>query len=276
MGEIMDVQAIMDQMTTFFTEYSLDILGSLLIFFIGKWVAKKMVSLLGKLLAKQQVDETLIRFLDNIVYYALMVVVLMAAADSLGVDTTSFLAIFGAAGLAVGLALKDSLGNFASGVMLVFFRPFKIDDVVTAGGVTGKVEAISIFNTTFLTFDNQRMIVPNGQITNDTIININANPTRRLDLVFGISYEDNILTAKAIFKNILESESRILEDPAPQIVVAELADSSVNFNVRPWVKTEDYWDLKWELTEKIKLALDEAGISIPYPQTDIHLHQVEK
>ncbi len=272
----MDVQAIMDQMTTFFTEYSLDILGSLLIFFIGKWVAKKMVSLLGKLLAKQQVDETLIRFLDNIVYYALMVVVLMAAADSLGVDTTSFLAIFGAAGLAVGLALKDSLGNFASGVMLVFFRPFKIDDVVTAGGVTGKVEAISIFNTTFLTFDNQRMIVPNGQITNDTIININANPTRRLDLVFGISYEDNILTAKAIFKNILESETRILEEPAPQIVVAELADSSVNFNVRPWVKTEDYWDLKWELTEKIKLALDEAGISIPYPQTDVHLHQVEK
>jgi len=276
MGEIMDVQAIMDQMTTFFTEYSLDILGSLLIFFIGKWVAKKMVSLLGKLLVKQQVDETLIRFLDNIVYYALMVVVLMAAADSLGVDTTSFLAIFGAAGLAVGLALKDSLGNFASGVMLVFFRPFKIDDVVTAGGVTGKVEAISIFNTTFLTFDNQRMIVPNGQITNDTIININANPTRRLDLVFGISYEDNILTAKAIFKNILESETRILEEPAPQIVVAELADSSVNFNVRPWVKTEDYWDLKWELTEKIKLALDEAGITIPYPQTDIHLHQVEK
>ena len=178
--------------------------------------------------------------------------------------------------MAVGLALKDSLGNFASGVMLVFFRPFKIGDAVTAGGVTGKVETISIFNTTFRTFDNQRMIVPNGQITNGVITNINANPTRRLDLVFGIGYEDNILTAKAIFKNILESDTRILEDPAPLIVVSELADSSVNFYVRPWVNTEDYWDVKFDLTEKIKLALDEAGISIPYPQTDIHLHQVGK
>ena len=275
-GEIMDAQAILDQMTTFFTEYSLNVLGSLLIFFIGKWVAKKMVSLLGKLLAKQQIDETLIRFLDNIVYYALMVVVLMAAADSLGIDTTSFLAIFGAAGLAVGLALKDSLGNFASGVMLVFFRPFKIGDVVNAGGVTGKIESISIFNTIFLTPDNQRLIVPNGQITAGVITNINANPTRRLDLVFGIGYEDNILTARAIFKNILEADSRILVEPAPQIVVSELADSSVNFFVRPWVNTEDYWDVKFDLTEKMKLALDEAGISIPYPQTDIHLHQVEK
>lgn len=272
----MEAQGFFDQVTTFITGYAWNILGSLLIFIIGKWLARKAVSLLSKLLTKQQVDETLIRFLDNIAYYALMVVVLMAAADRLGVDTTSFLAIFGAAGLAVGLALKDSLGNFASGVMLVFFRPFKIGDAVTAGGITGIIEEISIFNTTFRTFDNQRMIVPNGQITNGVITNINANPTRRLDLVFGISYEDNILTAKAIFKNILESDTRILEDPAPMIVVSELADSSVNFYVRPWVNTEEYWDVKFDLTEKIKLALDEAGISIPYPQTDIHLHQVEK
>ncbi|MCF7923450.1 MAG: mechanosensitive ion channel [Candidatus Marinimicrobia bacterium] len=272
----MDVQAILKQITEYFTTYSLNILGSLLIFLIGKWIAKKLVSLLRKLMIKQQIDETLIRFLDNIVYYTLLIVVLMAAADRLGVNTSSFLAIVGAAGLAVGLALKDSLGNFASGVMLVFFRPFRIGDVVTAGGVTGKVEGISIFNTTFLTFDNQRMIVPNGQITNGVITNINANPIRRLDLVFGISYGDNILTAKAIFKSILENESRILEEPAPRIAVSELADSSVNFNVRPWVKTEDYWDLKWDLTEKIKLALDEAGITIPFPQRDVHLHQVEK
>ena len=247
----MDAQSILDQVTTFITSYTWDILGSILIFVVGKWLARKMVSLLSKLLAKQHVDETLIRFLDNIAYYALMVVVLMATADRLGVDTSSFLAIFGAAGLAVGLALKDSLGNFASGVMLVFFRPFKIGDVVTAGGVTGKVEGISIFNTTFLTFDNQRMIVPNGQITNDVITNINANPTRRLDLVFGIGYGDNLLTAKAIFKNILESDARILEDPAPLIVVSELADSSVNFYVRPWVNTTDYWAVKFDLTEKI-------------------------
>ena len=269
----MDIDAILEQIMSFVTNYAWNILGALLIFFIGKWVARKLSSLLGKLLARQNVDQTLIQFLNNIVYYALMVVVIMATVDQLGVDTTSFLAIFGAAGLAVGLALKDSLGNIASGVMLVFFRPFKIGDYVTAGGVSGTIETINVFNTIFQTPDNQRIIVPNGQITNDSIINVNAHPTRRLDLVFGISYEDNILTARAIFKNVLDSEPRILEEPAPRISVLELANSSVNMCVRPWVKSEDYWDLKFELTEKIKLALDEAGITIPYPQTDVHLHQ---
>lgn len=272
----MDLQELTAQTTAFITNYSWNIVGSLLIFFVGKWLARKMATLMKKLLLKQEIDQTLVKFLDNIVYYALMVVVIMAAADRLGVDTTSFLAIFGAAGLAVGLALKDSLGNFASGVMLVFFRPFKIGDAVTAGGITGKVESITIFNTIFLTPDNQRVIVPNGKVTGDVITNITANPTRRLDLVFGISYDDNILTAKAIFKQMLEEESRILEEPAPQIVVSELADSSVNFFVRPWVKTEEYWAVKFDLTEKIKIALDDAGITIPYPQRDVHLHQVEK
>lgn len=269
----MDINAIIEQVTTFGSNYAWNILGAILTFIIGKWIAHRITSLLGKLLRRQKIDETLVSFLNNISYYALMVVVLMATADQLGVDTSSFLAIFGAAGLAVGLALKDSLGNFASGIMLVFFRPFKIGDVVTAGGVTGKVENISVFNTVFITPDNQRVIVPNGQIANDVITNITANPTRRLDLVIGIGYEDNIAKAKAIFKNILESEPRILKDPAPAIVVSELADSSVNFFVRPWVNTADYWDVKFELTEKIKIALDEAGISIPYPQTDVHLYQ---
>jgi small conductance mechanosensitive channel len=272
----MDFQAISDQAVVFITTYTLNILGALMIFLVGKWIARKLVLLQRKLLEKQKVDETLIRFLDKIVLYTLMVVVLMAAADRLGVNTNSFLTILGAAGLAVGLALKDSLGNFASGVLLVFFRPFKIGDAVTAGGVTGKVEAISIFNTTFLTFDNQRMIVPNGQITNGVITNINANPTRRIDMVFSISYGDNILTAKAIFKNMLESDSRVLEDPAPRIVVSELADNSVNFFVRPWVNTENYWDVKFDLTEKIKIALEEAGITIPFPQRDIHVYQENK
>lgn len=272
----MDINAILEQLTEFITNYAWNILGSILIFSIGKWLARKSASLLGKLLAKQNVDETLIRFLENIAYYALMVVVLMAAADELGIDTTSFLAIFGAAGLAVGLALKDSMGNIASGVMLVFFRPFKIGDYVTAGGVSGTIETINVFNTIFLTPDNQRIIVPNGQITNDSITNVSAHPTRRLDLVFGIGYEDNILTAKAVFKNVLDSEPRILEAPTARISVLELADSSVNICVRPWVKTEDYWDLKFDLTEKMKLALDDAGISIPYPQRDVHLHQEGK
>jgi len=272
----MNIETSTDAIAKFGAEYLWQIAGALLIFVIGKWFARKLTVVLGKLLARQQVDETLIRFLDNIVYYALLVVVIMAAVDRLGVDTTSFLAIFGAAGLAIGLALKDSLGNIASGVMLVFFRPFRIGDAVTAGGVTGKIESISVFNTVFLTFDNQRMIVPNGQITNGVITNINANFTRRIDLVFGISYGDNILTAKAIFKNVLATDPRILEDPVPQIVVSELANSSVNFFVRPWVKTEDYWSVRYDMIEKIKLALDEAGISIPFPQTDVHLHQVEK
>ena len=197
----------------------------------------------------------------------------MATADQLGVNTSSFLAIFGAAGLAVGLALKDSLGNFASGVMLVFFRPFKIGDVVTAGGVTGKVENISVFNTIFITPDNQRVIVPNGQIANDVITNITANPTRRLDMVFGIGYEDDIAKARKVFEDILNSEARVLKDPAHVIVVSELADSSVNFNVRPWVKSDDYWAVRADLTEKIKLAFDENSISIPYPQMDVHLEK---
>jgi len=215
------------------------------------------------------------RFIDNLLYYALLVVVLMAAADQLGIDTNSFLAIFGAAGLAIGLALKDSLGNIASGVMLVFFRPFKINDWVTAGGVTGKVEMINIFNTTFLTPDNQRMIVPNGQITNGVITNITANDTRRLDLVFGISYGDDIKVAKEVLKKVLADEPRILPEPIPTVAVSELADSSVNFVVRPWVKTEEYWDLKWALTEKAKLALEEAGITIPFPQRDVYIHNTE-
>ncbi len=269
----MDLKTITEQIMVYVTDYAWNILGAILIFFIGKYVARKLTNLLGKLLKRQKIDETLIQFLDNISYYALMIVVLMATADQLGVDTTSFLAIFGAAGLAVGLALKDSLGNFASGVMLVFFRPFKIGDVVTAGGVTGKIESISVFNTVFLTFDNQKMIVPNGQITNDVITNINANPTRRLDLVFGIGYEADILKAKAIFKASMLADPRVLKDPKPLVAVSELADSSVNFFVRPWVKTGDYWDVKFDLTEKIKLALDEAGISIPFPQTDVHLYQ---
>jgi len=269
----MDINAIIEEMTTFISDYAWSILGAILTFIVGKWIARKLTSLLAKLLRRQSVDETLIGFLNNISYYALMVVVLMATADQLGVNTNSFLAIFGAAGLAVGLALKDSLGNFASGIMLVFFRPFKIGDVVTAGGITGKVESISVFNTVFLTPDNQRMIVPNGQIANDVITNITSNPTRRLDLVIGIGYEDDIKKAKEVFKSILKSEPRVLKDPAPVIVVSELADSSVNFFVRPWVKTEDYWDVKFDLTERIKLALDEAGISIPYPQTDVHLYR---
>ena len=189
--------------------------------------------------------------------------------------TTSFLTIIGAAGLAVGLALKDSLSNFAAGVMLVLFRPFAIGDVVSTAGITAKVEKITIFNTMFCSPDNQLIIVPNNKIISDIITNINAKDTRRIDLVVGISYSDDMAQTRNILKGIAEADSRILTDPAPTIAVAELADSSVNLVFRPWVKTGDYWDVRFDLTEKIKNSLDEAGISIPFPQQDVHLF-VEK
>ena len=201
----------------------------------------------------------------------LLVVVVIAAAGQLGINTTSFLTIVGAAGLAIGLALKDSLSNLASGVMLILFRPFGVGDVVTAGGVTGKVESITMFNTVLSTPYNQRVIVPNGSVTSNIITNVTANPTRRVDLVVGIGYGDNIAKAKEILAQLVSSDERILGDPAPTIAVSELADSSVNLVVRPWVKTEEYWDVYFSLTENIKTTFDKEGITIPYPQRDLHL-----
>jgi len=201
--------------------------------------------------------------------------VVVAAVGRLGVNTTSFLTIIGAAGLAIGLALKDSLSNFAAGVMLVLFRPFTIGDVVSTAGITAKVEKITIFNTLFCTPDNQLVIVPNNKIISDIVTNINAKDTRRIDLVVGISYTDDMVKTKDILERLAQDDSRVLTDPAPTVAVAELADSSVNLVFRPWVKTADYWAVRFDLTEKIKNALDEAGISIPFPQQDVHLF-VEK
>jgi len=255
--------------------YSLNIIGAILIFIVGKWLSRRIANLLAKILAKNNVDQTLINFLANLTYYTLVVLVVVAAAGRLGINTTSFLTIIGAAGLAIGLALKDSLSNFAAGVMLVLFRPFAIGDVVSVAGITAKVESINIFNTHFCSPDNQLIIVPNNKIISDIITNINTKATRRIDLVVGISYGDDMAQTKEILSGLAKADSRIQTDPAPTIAVAELADSSVNLVFRPWVKTADYWDVKFELTEKIKNALDEAGISIPFPQQDVHLF-VEK
>ena len=248
----MEMSKIIDTITFFITNYSLKIVGAILILIIGKWLSRYLSKLLGKILEKNKVEKTLTSFLGNITYYSLLLMVLIAAAGQLGINTTSFLTIVGAAGLAVGLALKDSLSNFASGVMLILFRPFKVGDYVTAGGQSGTVESIDIFNTVLKTPDNQIVIVPNSSITADVITNVNAKPTRRIDLVV--------------------ADSRILSDPAPTIAVSELADSSVNFVVRPWVKTGDYWTVRFDLTEKIKLTFDEKSISFPYPQQDVHMY----
>ena len=262
---------IPDNIVEIIASYAFSLLMALLIFIIGKWAVNKIVKLFGKVLRKVKgMDETLIKFLENIVYYALMIVVLLTALGKLGVETTSFLAILGAAGLAIGLALKDSLGNFASGVMIILFKPFKVGDVVSAAGVTGTVNEVGIFNSVFITPDNQKIIVPNGAITSGSITNINANDTRRVDLVVGIGYEDDIKKAKEVLNTIVTSNEKILLDKGITIAVSELADSSVNFVVRAWVNTPDYWDVKFALTENIKLTFDKEGISIPYPQQDVH------
>lgn len=245
--------------------YSISFVFALLIFFIGKWISKSVVKILGKALRKVGgVDETLVKFLENIVYYALLTVVIIAALNKLGIATTSFLAILGAAGLAVGLALKDSLGNFASGVMIVLFKPFKAGDSVVARGVSGTVTEVTIFNTVFLTADNQKIIVPNSSITSGSITNVNANNTRRVDIVVAISYEDSIKNAKDVLTNIINSNPKVLKDKGFGISVTDLAETSVKLGVNVWTKSSDYGSLKAELLEEIKIKFDEVGITIPY------------
>ncbi|MCT7531659.1 mechanosensitive ion channel family protein [Aliarcobacter cryaerophilus] len=245
--------------------YAISFVFALLIFFIGKWISKSVVKILGKALRKVGgVDETLVKFLENIVYYALLTVVIIAALNKLGIATTSFLAILGAAGLAVGLALKDSLGNFASGVMIVLFKPFKAGDSVVAGGVSGTVTEVTIFNTVLLTADNQKIIVPNSSITSGSITNVNANNTRRVDIVVAISYEDSIKNAKDVLTNIINSNPKVLKDKGFGISVTDLAETSVKLGVNVWAKSSDYGSLKAELLEEIKIKFDEVGITIPY------------
>lgn len=248
---------------------------AILILIFGRWFAKWISFVAGKGFGKAGVDETLVRFLGKLIYYILLVTVIIAAADQVGIKTTSFLAILGAAGLAIGLALKDSLSNFASGVMLILFQPFQVGDAVTVSGVTGKVERIDIFSSVLLTPDNQKIIVPNSKITSDVIVNITANPTRRIDLVIGIGYDDDIKEARAVLEGIINADKRILSDPAPSIALGELGASSVDLLVRPWVKTGEYWDVRCDLMESIKLTFDEKGISFPFPQQDVHMYQHE-
>jgi small conductance mechanosensitive channel len=243
------------------------------IFIIGKMVIKVIIGLVGKILNRSKMDTMLIDFVLSISNAVLLLVVIVAALDRLGVDTTSLIAIVGAAGLAIGLSLQDSLKNFAAGVMLLLFKPFKEGDFVEAAGVSGIIENISIFTSLMRTVDNREIIVPNGSIYGGVIINYSARDTRRVDMVFGIGYEADLRQAKQLLSDIIAEDERVLKDPETVIAVSELADSSVNFIVRPWVKSEDYWGVLWDTTEKVKLRFDEAGISIPYPQMDVHLHK---
>lgn len=246
------------------------------IFIVGRIVSRIIVNVVTRLLKSAKLDDILINFITSILGTALLLVVVIAALDQLGVDTTSLIALIGAAGLAVGLALQDSLKNFASGVMIIVFRPFKAGDFVEAAGIAGTVEQVNIFNTVFKTGDNREIIVPNGAIYGGNITNFSARPTRRIDMVFGIGYEDDMRKAKEIIKAEIEKDARVLKEPETLIAISELADSSVNIVARPWVNSGDYWAVKFDLTENIKRAFDENGVTIPYPQVEMHVIQKEK
>ena len=249
---------------------------ALAIFFAGRFLVNWIVRLTERYMRMNQLDELIVRFASNILSWTLLFIIIIAALSQLGVDTTALIALLGAAGLAVGLALQDSMKNFASGVLLIIFRPFSIGHFIEAAGTSGIVESITLFTSTLCTPDNRAVIVPNGAIYSNTIINYSALPTRRVDMVFGISYDDDLRQAKELLHQIVAEEPRILADPAPLIAVSALTDSSVDFAVRPWVQTADYWDVFFSITEKVKLAFDDNGISLPFPQMEIHLQSNTK
>lgn len=247
---------------------------AILIFFVGKWIVGLIVNGLKKAMQKGDVDTTLRRFVANLVRMVLMLFVIIAAINHLGIQTASLIAVLGAAGLAVGLALQGSLSNFAAGVLIVLFRPYKVGDWIEGAGVSGAVEEVQILTTVLKTGDNKRVIIPNSQIMGSTITNYSANATRRVDLVVGVSYSDDLDKVRKELEDLVAADERILEDPAPTIAVSQLADSSVNFVLRPWVKTPDYWAVYFDLTERVKKRFDEVGVSIPFPQRDVYIHNV--
>ncbi|MBM4102502.1 MAG: mechanosensitive ion channel [Planctomycetes bacterium] len=242
-----------------------------IIFFVGRWIAKILSDLIEKALHHARMDATLGKFIRNLTYFAMLAFVAIAALSRLGVQTTSAVAAIGAAGLAVGLALQGSLSNFAAGVLLIIFKPFKVGDFVETAGAKGTVQEIQIFNTVLHSPDNVRIVIPNAQVTGSNIINYTANDKRRVDLVIGVSYGDDLSKVKQVILSVLLADSRVLRSPEPAVAVSALAESSVNLVVRPWVKSEDYWPVYFDLTEKIKVELEANGITIPFPQRDIHI-----
>lgn len=279
MQELADMQfvdRVFMQAQDIVLDYGPKVIAALAIFIVGKWIARLLSNVAGKAMTRAGIDPILVGFGRNMIYIALFAFVVLAAVNQLGIQTTSFIAVMGAAGLAIGLALQGSLSNFAAGVMLVFFRPFKVGDFIEAGGTTGAVEEILLFTTRLKTGDNKQVFVPNGKIIDDVIVNYSGNDTRRVDMVFGCGYGDDLRKARAVLEQIIADDDRILSTPAPVVAVSELADSSVNFVVRPWVNRADYWVVLWDFHEQVKVRFDEAGLNIPFPQRDVHLHQVSE
>jgi small conductance mechanosensitive channel len=262
-------------MKTSLLEFGVNLLTAIVIFYVGRLGVRLITRGINKVMVSQEVDKTLISFVTNLVSMILLVIVVIAAVGALGVQTTSFIAILGAAGLAVGLALQGSLSNFASGVLIIIFRPYKVGDWIEGAGISGAVEDVQILTTILKTGDNKQIIVPNSQIMGGIITNYSANDRRRVDMVVGVSYDDDLDKTRSVLEELIAAEERILKDPAHTIAVSELGDSSVNFVVRPWVQTSDYWGVKFDLTEAIKKRFDQEGISFPFPQQDVHLYKAD-
>ncbi|MGD2116925.1 MAG: mechanosensitive ion channel [Chromatiales bacterium] len=269
----MEITGLMEQAQELLALYGLKLVAALAIFIIGKWVSRLVKKLVAKMMTKGNAEPTIIGFVANIAYVAMMAFVILAALGQLGIQTTSFIAVLGAAGLAIGLALQGSLSNFAAGFLMIIFRPFKVGDFIEGAGVAGVVEEISIFTTTMKTGDNKTIIVPNASLSSGNIINYSTKETRRVDLTVGVSYDADLAHVKKVLAELVEADERILDDPAYMIAVAELADNSVNLVVRSWVKSGDYWGVLFSLTEAVKLRFDQEGIGIPYPQRDVHLYE---
>jgi len=271
----MDISKYTDMAVVYASEYGLKILSAILIFIIGKWAVKKITAFTKKVMERANIDKTLVEFAESLVYFVLLLMVIFAALNALGINTTSFVAVFGAASLAIGLALQGSLANVGAAVLIIVFRPFKVGDFVEAGGATGTVEDVNLFSTIIAPVDNRTIIVPNSAIVAGNITNYSMKENRRVDHVFGIGYDDDLKLAKETLMEMMQNDARILQDPAPFVAVSELGDSSVNFTTRAWVKTADYWDVYFEQIEKVKLVFDAKGISIPYPQMDVHMDKPE-
>ena len=266
-----EVSQLWTQVQDLVAAWGLKVIAAIAIFIIGRWIAQGVRRVVRRVMEKAEVDPIIIGFTASIAYIALLAFVVIAALGQLGIQTTSFIAILGAAGLAIGLALQGSLANFAAGFLMIIFRPFKVGDFIEGAGVAGVVEAIQIFTTTLKTGDNKLIIIPNAKLSGDNIINYSAQETRRVDMTVGVAYDADLSRVKEILKEIVSKDERVLSDPEPMIAVAELADSSVNLVVRAWVKTADYWGVKFDATEMIKKRFDEEGIGIPFPQRDIHI-----
>jgi small conductance mechanosensitive channel len=269
----MDISNLLAKVYELLTVYGLKVVAAIVIFIVGRWVAKAVSNFIKKVMTKSKTDGTLVSFVGNLSYVALLAFVIIAALNQLGIHTASFIAVLAAAGLAVGLALQGSLSNFAAGVLMIIFKPFKVGDYIEGGGTAGTVEEIQIFTTQLKSPDNKAIIVPNAKMLGDNITNYTVKGTRRVELVFGIGYDDNIDKARQVIEDIIAQDDRVMKDPAPAVVVAELANSSVNFKVRVWTTADDYWGFYFDTTETVKKQFDAEGISIPFPQRDIHIYE---